>query len=30
LIIFRLTITMFMYATEVYLYKDQNAEIINK
>ncbi len=30
LIIFRLAITMFTYATEVYLYKDQNAEIINK
>ena len=30
LIIFRLAITMFMYATEVYIYKDQDAEIVNK
>ena len=30
LIIFRLAITMFTYATEVYIYKDQNAEIVNK
>ena len=29
LIIFRLAITMLLYATEVYIYKDQNAEIIN-
>ncbi len=28
LIIFRLSITMLLYATEVYLFKDQNAEII--
>jgi hypothetical protein len=28
LIIFRLSITMLLYATEVYLYKDQDAEII--
>jgi hypothetical protein len=30
LIIFRLSITMLLYATEVYLFKDQNAEIISK
>ena len=30
LIIFRLAITMLLYATEVYLFKDQNAEIIQK
>ena len=30
LIIFRLSITMLLYATEVYLFKDQNAEIISE
>ena len=30
LIIFRLAITMLLYATEVYLFKDQDAEIIQK
>ena len=30
LIIFRLSITMFFYATEVFLFKDQDAEVISK
>ena len=30
LIIFRLAITMLLYATEAYLFKDQEAEVIQK